>query len=438
MSILLGSPSAQADLQQQLDELVGSLGVMSAATAPGVYEGQTRGYLTGGGLSMRLPRTNLNIGSASLPKIRAGCEGIDIYLGSFSYVNADQLIAKLRAIGAGALGYGFTLALESISPQIAGTIKFWESELNKVLNSNLSACQAARALVDATGLPEKIRASQIGRCAGARTASGSSVDYNAARQECAADPASGAVGDSEDQAMGRPDRNYLWEALNGLTGLDEISKELILSTIGTIVSANNRIDTWGGLIEPEMLLDGGEVRRYDCDVTCLSQNIVSETTTEGLVAMVRQRLLGILAGIHDRNTLSPSDIDFVSTAPFPLYRMVNALSSLPPAVAEAHLLPWAEPLALLMARHWIDETARAARQALATAGIESEVQKVLEERIKEVQEGIRGLMFRAKYTTDTILTEIQRLEQLERAIAANLVKNDLAKAYAFGKTRGGR
>jgi conjugative transfer pilus assembly protein TraH len=411
---------------------------MSAATAPGVYEGQTRGYMTGGGLSMRLPRANLNIGSASLPKIRAGCEGIDIYLGSFSYVNADQLIAKLKAIGAGALGYGFTLALESISPQIAGTIKFWESELNKVLNSNLSACQAARALVDATGLPEKIRASQIGRCAGARTASGSSVDYNAARQECAADPASGAVGDSEDQAVGRPDRNYLWEALNGLTGLDEISKELILSTIGTIVSANNRIDTWGGLIEPEMLLDGGEVRRYDCDVTCLSQNIVSETTTEGLVAMVRQRLLGILAGIHDRNTLSPSDIDFVSTAPFPLYRMVNALSSLPPAVAEAHLLPWAEPLALLMVRHWIDETARAARQALATARIESEVQKVLEERIKEVQEGIRGLMFRAKYTTDTILTEIQRLERLERAIAANLVKNDLAKAYAFGKTRGGR
>lgn len=411
---------------------------MSAATAPGVYEGQTRGYLTGGGFSMRLPRTNLNIGSASLPKVRAGCEGIDIYLGTFSYVNADQLIAKLRAIGAGALGYGFTLALESISPQIAGTIKFWESELNKVLNSNLSACQAGRALVDATGLPEKIRASQIGRCAGSRAASGSSADYNAARQECAADPSSGAVGDSEDQAMGRADRNYLWEALNNLAGLDEVSRELILSAIGTIVSVNSQIDTWPRLIGAESLLYGGEIQRYDCDPPCLSMNRVAESATEGLVVLVRQRLSDILANVNARNSLTSSDIDFVATAPFPLYRMVNALSTLPPAIAEAHLAQWAEPLALLMVQHWIDEAARAAAEALVTAKIETEVQKVLSERIREAQEEVRRLMFRARFTVETVLTEVQKMERLEKAIAANLVKNDLAKGYAFGKGQGGR
>src|ERR1700682_191578 len=117
---LMSSSTAQAGLQQQLDDLVNSLGVMSDTTRPGTYEGQTRGYLTGGGMSLRFPQDRLDLVSINLPKIRAGCQGIDFFLGSFSYVNAEQLIAKLKAIGMASLGYAFQLALEAISPQISG------------------------------------------------------------------------------------------------------------------------------------------------------------------------------------------------------------------------------------------------------------------------------------------------------------------------------
>jgi conjugative transfer pilus assembly protein TraH len=434
---LLPSSPAQANLQQRLDDLVNSLGVMSATTAPGVYEGQTRGYVTAGGMSLRFPQTSLNLASINLPKIRAGCEGIDFYLGAFSYINADQLINKLKAIGSASLGYAFQIALEAISPQISGIIKHFENVTERINNLNLSSCQAARALVDATGLPEKIRSSQIGRCSGARTASGASSDYTAARQECAADPSSGTVGDVEDQAQGKRDRNYLWEALGNLSGLDEVSRELILSALGTVIAVNDQVVFKEPLILIDRLIDGGSIERYDCtDSDCLAPSVVPETSTSGLSELVRLRLEGILETVRSRGALSQANIDFVSGAPLPLYRMVNALSTLTPQVAGSYLAQWAEPLALLLAQHWIDTAVWQARSSLSVARVESAVQEALEGQFKSVQEEIRTRIQRARFVMDSIQTEVEMLERVERAMLRNLSAHGLEAAYSFSRKPG--
>ena len=140
------------------------------------------------------------------------------------------------------------------------------------------------------------------------------------------------MGDAEDQAVGRIERNYLWDALFNLVGLDWTSQELILSAIGTIVvTQSSGVTTWPPLISVDMLLDGGAVSRYSCDAACLNMNVVSEGNVTGLIVLVRDRLTAILSNVQARGDLTPSDIDFVTTAPFPLYRMVNALSTLTPA-----------------------------------------------------------------------------------------------------------
>lgn len=433
---LLWSTPAWADLQQQLNELANSLGVMTTTTTPGAFEGQTRGYLTGGGMSLRFPQASLDLTSINLPKVRAGCEGIDLYLGAFSYINADQLIAKLRAIGSASLGYAFQLALEAISPQISGIIKHFENVTERINNLNLSSCQAARALVDATGLPEKIRSSQIGRCTGSRTASGASPDYSAARQACAADPSTGVVGDAEDQAQGRRDRNYLWEALSNLSGVDEPSRELILSTLGTVVAVNDQVISWQPIVSFDQFVDGGNITRYDCTSDCLVQATVSEPTATGLTELVRQRLEGILDQVRIRQALSAANINFVSAAPLPLYRMVNALSTLTPAVADSYLAQWAEPLALLMAQHWVDTTARQARRALSVAKVESAVQEAIERQIAETQEDIRTRVQRTRFVMDSIRVEVEMLERVERAMLRNLSAHGLDAAYQFSRTPG--
>src|SRR5574341_535758 len=157
---LLWSAPAWADLQQQLNELADSLGVMTTTTTPGAFEGQTRGYLTGGGMSLRFPQASLDLASIHLPKVRAGCEAIDLYLGAFSYINTDQLIAKLKAIGSASLGYAFQLALEAISPQISGIIKHFENVTERInKRSRICVCRASFLMTFVqSGMPPRLPA----------------------------------------------------------------------------------------------------------------------------------------------------------------------------------------------------------------------------------------------------------------------------------------
>ncbi len=50
----------------------------------------------------------------TLPDINAGCGGIDAYLGSFSFINGDQLQRFVKQIMSNAAGYFFDLALQAI------------------------------------------------------------------------------------------------------------------------------------------------------------------------------------------------------------------------------------------------------------------------------------------------------------------------------------
>ena len=42
---------------------------------------------TGGSLMMRAPGRNYPLATVQLPSLRAGCGGIDIYGGAFSFIN---------------------------------------------------------------------------------------------------------------------------------------------------------------------------------------------------------------------------------------------------------------------------------------------------------------------------------------------------------------
>jgi hypothetical protein len=53
-------------------------------SSPGSFDDQTRGYLTAGGMSGRVDVHNDYLMSLTLPKIKAGCGGIDMFLGGMS------------------------------------------------------------------------------------------------------------------------------------------------------------------------------------------------------------------------------------------------------------------------------------------------------------------------------------------------------------------
>jgi conjugative transfer pilus assembly protein TraH len=73
-----------------------------------------------------------------------GCGGIDLFAGSFSFINEAQFVALLKNIGQNALGYFFQLALKSMAPEIAVTLEWLQDQAQKInaLNVNLVSGRA--------------------------------------------------------------------------------------------------------------------------------------------------------------------------------------------------------------------------------------------------------------------------------------------------------
>src|SRR3546814_12020168 len=73
---------------------------------------QARGYVTAGGFSGRVDVHHDYLTSVTLPKVRAGCGGIDMFLGGMSFLDPDYLVQKLESILQAAPAVAFQYLLE--------------------------------------------------------------------------------------------------------------------------------------------------------------------------------------------------------------------------------------------------------------------------------------------------------------------------------------
>ncbi len=118
-----------------------------SSTSPSYYEGSKRGYYTGGSFSARWANTDDRLVTATLPKLKSGCGGIDMFLGGFSFLNVDYLVQKLQNILSAAPAAAFDIALKTLAPQVADTIKSLEAITDRLNSLQLNDCKAAKALV---------------------------------------------------------------------------------------------------------------------------------------------------------------------------------------------------------------------------------------------------------------------------------------------------
>ncbi|EKT6340671.1 conjugal transfer protein TraH, partial [Escherichia coli] len=112
-ALLTVTPAASADVNSDMNQFFNKLGFASNTTQSGVWQGQAAGYVYGGSLYARTQVKNVQLISMTLPDINAGCGGIDAYLGSFSFINGEQLQRFVKQIMSNAAGYFFDLALQT-------------------------------------------------------------------------------------------------------------------------------------------------------------------------------------------------------------------------------------------------------------------------------------------------------------------------------------
>ncbi|MDN4571874.1 conjugal transfer protein TraH [Pandoraea cepalis] len=122
--------------------------VMSNTTAPGTLSTKDRTGVFMGGFAMRTPIQPVNLVTFDPPRIDAGCGGIDLFGGSFSFINSQQLIQIFRQVAANAAGLAFKAAIKAISPSLDALITEFQTLLQNMNNLAKNSCQMAHLLVD--------------------------------------------------------------------------------------------------------------------------------------------------------------------------------------------------------------------------------------------------------------------------------------------------
>ena len=116
-------------------------------SSPGSFEDQTRGYVTAGGMSGRVDVHDDYLMSLTLPKVKAGCGGIDMFLGGMSFLDPDYLVQKLETILQAAPAVAFQYLLETLDEKMGNIISKMEAATNYLNSIQVNDCRLANRMV---------------------------------------------------------------------------------------------------------------------------------------------------------------------------------------------------------------------------------------------------------------------------------------------------
>ncbi len=439
LAILLFAAPAKADVAGAMREFWDGIGV-SNATGPSAYAGQSAGYYTGGNLFMRTPGRNTQLATVTLPSYRAGCGGIDLFTGGFSFVNSDELVALMKSIGNNAVAYSFKLALETISPMIAeqiGELQDWAQRINQF---NINSCEAAKGIVG--GLwPRSETASRV-ICEDLGNSNGVFTDRAAARHGCGAQgrrrsTLSGATGAMRDQIP--EDINVAWAAAqkNPLFSSDRELAELVMTLAGTVVVLAPAGDDdpprfryfgpgAGADALIAALLHGGSATVNRCVDWERCLNVDSGATltvaeSDAFAARVRTVLEGIQDKIDGDEPLSAKEQALLNATTIPVYKIVNVMTAYRGALATLSLPQYADLIALdilhRFASELMDEAAKGGSAlTLADDGLVREWRKGL----RDARGALRRKMAKASGNFSRTVGIVESARVLEQHLMGNL------------------
>lgn len=339
--------SAQASVEGAMNDYFDEMGAAANITGPTAYQGQSGGYYTAGNVMMRFPQKSVNLANVQLPSVRAGCGGIDIFAGSFSFVNSAEIIALLKAIANNALGFAFQLAIDTLCPE-CGKVMEQMRQATQLLNQQMmNSCETAQSLVG--GVWPKTDASSRAICEAVGTNDGFFSDWARSRQGCGTDGARSstvASASSEFDAVNAAvPRNFTWEALkkNQLFApggvIDQDLAEYVMTLVGTIIIIPPA-DGSPGSYRPffadtsstlhSALLDGtggGSITVLSCDepVKCLNPSTTTRTISVSAAVRpkVRAMVLSMMSKVVSDTALNADEQGLLQAASLPLYKIIT-------------------------------------------------------------------------------------------------------------------
>lgn len=134
---------ANAGLKEAMNEIFAS-----TSTNPQAFQTQRLRGIYGGSMTLRPVGKPISIAQFAAPSIDAGCGGIDLFFGSFSYINGEQFEQLLRSIASAAVGYAVKAAIGSMCNPCAAIIEALEEGIRQLNSLAKNTCAIGKQIAD--------------------------------------------------------------------------------------------------------------------------------------------------------------------------------------------------------------------------------------------------------------------------------------------------
>jgi conjugative transfer pilus assembly protein TraH len=303
------------------------------ATGPSSFDGQKRGYLTGGSLSARYDMGTDNLFSVNLPRVKTSCGGIDLFAGGISFLDPEYLVSKLENILQAAPAMAFNMALKAHCQQcedIMSKLEAMSTYLNSIqVNDCRLATQLAESIfqleqdvygkivmeasanrdaTDSTSKNYKETQSNIDAAGGQPT-----VDLAKSVASCPAAVKELATGSLVDRAAARVGMSVIADLVRAYTG------DLVTSwPAGQAVPKFDRIDTCQR-VDRYSAVDFIEGRTLERPVG----GACAPNTSVSIIANVRASMASIAAKIQTGAAFTAAEVAFINQSAQPVFSILQ-------------------------------------------------------------------------------------------------------------------
>lgn len=429
-SALFSSACTFASINNDMNKFFNKLGFEANATQAHAWQGQAAGYATGGNLFIRNQVKQLQIASFTPPSLNAGCGGIDAYLGSFSYIDSEQLQQFVKQLMTNAAGYFFDLALQTTVPELKSAKDFLQDRASEINSMNISSCQAAQGIIGGLWPTNTVHTQKI--CQDIAGETNMFADWAASRQGC-------TVGGQRDKAYEKApanmkdgimkEKNLMWEVLekNAFVKDNTEMRELMMNLTGTLIFDSkgdvkvtipkvNRQDVIKALME------GGSMTIEGCvsTVKCLElrSKKITISKANALSQMTGKMIEGIQGKLRSDTALTPMEKGFIQSTSIPILKYlvdpmqlnikVSLLSALTDYIAYDILMQYLQEL--------IDQT----KLAMGNRNYPEEAMKVLRDNVAEATRQLETIQQMVNTKSNVLLDLERQMSYLRQQTSSQL------------------
>ncbi len=287
------------------------LNTLSSSSSPAAYQSQRRGVITGGSFHARTSINETHLTGFVPPDFSAGCGGIDLYAGSFSFINSEQFNKLIRDIAGNASGYLLGLAISAMNEKAYQHIEALQEKIMHLNSLFSNSCRMGQGIVNSLPMPAAMKKFQtdaslnISRSNVADTFQAFTGTGLANR-----DPVKAWSQSASEQSKQQMIGNLVWNALKKSSVISTPDfQEAVMSLTGTVVVSINAEGSptlfpyVGNHLKVEDLIYGSQkARLYRCRDrdSCLSLSLQDGQQISGLSEQLI-RLLNAVADHWDQN-----------------------------------------------------------------------------------------------------------------------------------------